>query len=112
MKSGDLQQERELKVTSEKRGEGYYSEIIPENVPCLLLSSFYVGEKKSVFLKFYNPSDFQVYFWSEYFLHGDAKNKHQPYCYVKKEFESEARQVVNEDKARYAIQKVKRLVDI
>lgn len=86
--------------------------MIPENVPCLLLSSFYVGEKKSVFLKFYNPSDSQVYFWSEYFLQGNANNKHQPYCYVKKEFASEANRIVDDEKTRYSIQEVKKLDDI
>ena len=112
LKSGEVQQESLSKMTSGKRGEEYYSKIIPENVPCLLLSSFYVGEKKSVFLKFYNPADFQIYFWSEYFLQGNANNKHQPYCYVKKEFASEANQVVDEDKTRYSILKVKRMDDI
>ena len=99
-------------LTSAKRGEEYYLKKIPENIPCLLLSSFYVGEKKSVFLKFYNPSDFQIYFWSEYFSQGNPNNKHQPYCYVKKEFASEANRVVEEDKARYAIQEVKKRDDI
>ncbi|VFJ12328.1 DNA polymerase [Candidatus Nitrosocosmicus franklandus] len=86
--------------------------MIPENMPCLLLSSFYVGEKKSVFLKFYNPSDSQVYFWSEYFLQGNANNKHQPYCYVKKEFASEVNRIVDDEKTRYSIQEVKKLDDI
>lgn len=112
LKSGEVQQERLSTLTSRKRGEEYYLKKIPEHVPCLLLSSFYVGEKKSVFLKFYNPSDFQVYFWSEYFLQGDTNNKHQPYCYVKKEFASEATRVVDDDKSRYTIQAVKKLDDI
>src|SRR5690606_33744734 len=64
------------------------------------------------FLKFYNPSDSQVYFWSEYFFNNDSIQKHQPYCYVKKEFASEANKVVDEDKSRYSIQEVKKLDDI
>ncbi len=99
-------------LSSGKIGNEYYSKKIPENTPCLLLSSFYIGEKKSVFLKFYNPSDSQVYFWSEYFFNNDSIQKHQPYCYVKKEFASEANKVVDEDKSRYSIQEVKKLDDI
>ena len=99
-------------LSSGKIGNEYYSKKIPENTPCLLLSSFYIGEKKSVFLKFYNPSDSQVYFWSEYFFNNDSIQKHQPYCYVKKEFASEANRVVDEDKSRYSIQEVKKLDDI
>ena len=81
-----------VNLTSEKKDE-YYSKKLPEDIPSLLLSSFYVGEKRSVFLKFYNPSDSQVYFWSESFVHSTNSKKHQPYCFVKKKFEVEARRV-------------------
>jgi DNA polymerase, archaea type len=48
--------------------QNYYLKKLPENIPSLLLSAVYIGEKKSVFLKFYNPEDSQIYFWSEYFI--------------------------------------------
>ncbi len=107
-----MQQEKLSTLSKEKREEEYYLKKIPENAPCLLLSSFYIGEKKSVFLKFYNPSDFQVYFWSEYFLSNNNTKRHQPYCFVKKEFAPEAKRVVDEDSTRYSIKEVKKLDDI
>ena len=53
--------------------QNYYLKKLPENIPSLLLSSIYIGEKKSVFLKFYNPEDSQIYFWSEYFIENNSK---------------------------------------
>ena len=99
-------------LVAQKKDE-YYLKKIPENVPVLLLSSFYVGEKKSVFLKFYNPSDSQVYFWSEYFFDSRvSKTKHQPYCFVKKEFELDAKRVSDDDPGKFKTEIVKKLDDI
>jgi DNA polymerase I len=90
----------------------YYLRKVPENVPVLLLSSFYVGEKKSVFLKFYNPDDSQVYYWSEYFYGSNNSERHQPYCYVKKEFELEAMDAAHSDTGKFKINHVKKFDDI
>ena len=91
---------QQVNLTSEKKDE-YYLKKLPEDIPSLLLSSFYVGEKKSVFLKFYNPSDSQIYFWSEYFIGNSTSKKHQPYCFVKKKFEGEAKSAVEQDPTKF-----------
>jgi DNA polymerase, archaea type len=92
--------------------DDYYSKKLPENLPSLLFSSFYVGEKKSVFLKFYNPTNSQIYFWSEYFLEYTNSKKHQPYCFVKKKFKAEAKSVAEQDPTKYQIQEVKKIDSI
>ena len=61
---------QQVNLASDKNDE-YYSKKLPENVPSLLLSSFYVGEKKSVFLKFYDPAESQIYFL-ERVLYGEC----------------------------------------
>lgn len=101
----------QMNLSSDKKNE-YFLKKLPEGVPSLLLSSFYIGDKKSVFLKFYNPEDSQIYFWSEYFFENVNSKKHQPYCFVKEKFASEAKKIVAEDSARLKIQQVKKLDDI
>ena len=91
--------------------QNYYLKKIPENIPSLLISAFYIGEKRSVFLKFYNPDDSQVYFWSEYFINNDGK-KHQPYCFVKEIYATEANAVVEKESNRFKIEKIKKQDDI
>ena len=91
--------------------QNYYLKKIPENIPSLLISAFYIGEKKSVFLKFYNPDDSQVYFWSEYFINNDRK-KHQPYCFVKEIYAAEAKTVVEKESNKFKIEKIKKQDDI
>src|ERR687889_2851464 len=91
--------------------QNYYLKKIPENTPSLLISAFYIGEKRSVFLKFYNPDDTQVYFWSEYFVNSDEK-KHQPYCFVKENYASEAKAVVDKESNKFKIEKIKKQDDI
>lgn len=90
----------------------YYNKILPENKPSLLLSSFYVGEKKSAFLKFYNPDDSKVYFWSEYFILDNNIRKHQPYCLVKTQFYDQAKMVVDQESSRYKLEEVTKHDDI
>ncbi len=102
---------QQVNLASDKKDE-YYSKKLPEDIPSLLLSSFYVGEKKSVFLKFYNPADSQIYFWSEYFIGNTSSKKHQPYCFVKKKFEVEAKSVVDQESTKFQIQEVKKVDDI
>ena len=89
----------------------YYLKKLPENIPSLLLSSFYVGEKRSVFLKFYNPDDSQIYFWSEYFIDNNTK-KHQPYCYVKEIYADQVKLVVDKEPHRFKQEEVKKQDDI
>ena len=89
----------------------YYLKKLPENIPSLLLSSFYVGEKRSVFLKFYNPDDSQIYFWSEYFIDNNTK-KHQPYCYVKEIYADQVKLVVDKEPNRFKQEEVKKQDDI
>ena len=89
----------------------YYLKKLPENIPSLLLSSFYVGEKRSVFLKFYNPDDSQIYFWSEYFIDNNTK-KHQPYCYVKEIYADQVKLVVDKEPHRFKLEEVKKQDDI
>ena len=91
--------------------QNYYLKKLPENTPSLLLSAVYIGEKKSVFLKFYNPEDYQIYFWSEYFI-DNYVNKHQPYCYVKEIYADQAKTVADKDSNRYKIERIKKLDDI
>lgn len=96
-----------------KNKDEYYLNKLPENTPSLLLSSLYIGETKSVFLKFYNPDDSRIYFWSEYFI-DNTQNviKHQPYCYVKEKFRTQAENVVEKEKSRYKIEEIKKIDDI
>jgi DNA polymerase I len=89
----------------------YYLKKLPENIPSLLLSSFYVGEKRSVFLKFYNPDDSQIYFWSEFFIDNNTK-KHQPYCYVKEIYADQVKLVVDKEPHRFKQEEVKKQDDI
>src|SRR4029078_4149065 len=91
--------------------QNYYLKKIPENTPSLLISAFYIGEKRSVFLKFYNPDDSQVYFWSEYFINNDGK-KHQPYCFVKEIYATEVNAVVEKESNRFKIEKIKKQDEI
>src|ERR671920_1495453 len=89
----------------------YYQKKLPENTPSLLLSSFYIGEKKSVFLKFYNPEDSQIYFWSEYFVETHT-NKHQPYCFVKELYADQVKSIVSKESHRFKLEKTKKMDDI
>ena len=89
----------------------YYQKKLPENVPSLLLSSVYIGEKKSVFLKFYNPEDSQIYFWSESFIENHV-NKHQPYCFVKELYADQVRTIVSKESHRFKLEKIKKMDDI
>ena len=89
----------------------YYQKKLPENVPSLLLSSVYIGEKKSVFLKFYNPEDSQIYFWSESFIENHV-NKHQPYCFVKELYADQVRIIVSKESHRFKLEKIKKMDDI
>ncbi len=97
----------------QQQQQNYYLKKLPENIPSLLLSSVYVGEKRSVFLKFYNPEDSQIYFWSEYFIdNGNKINKHQPYCFVKELYADQVKTIVNKESHRFKIEKVKKQDDI
>ena len=90
----------------EKQPE-YYLKKLPENTPSLLISSIYIGEKKAVFLKFYNPDDSQIYFWSEFFITNN-ENKHQPYCFVKEPFFDQAISVAEKEPNRFKIERIKK----
>ncbi len=91
--------------------KNYYMKKLPENTPSLLLSSFYIGEKRAVFLKFYNPEDSEIYFWSEYFIDNQS-NKHQPYCYVKEIYEEQAKLVVSKESNKLKIERLYKQDDI
>lgn len=86
----------------------YYQKKLPENTPSLLLSSVYIGEKKSVFLKFYNPEDSQIYFWSESFIENHI-NKHQPYCFVKELYADQVKSIVSKESHRFKLEKTKKM---
>jgi DNA polymerase I len=90
----------------EKQPE-YYLKKLPENTPSLLISSIYISEKKAVFLKFYNPDDSQIYFWSEFFITSN-ENKHQPYCIVKEPFLEQAISVAEKEPNRFKIERIKK----
>ncbi len=93
----------------QQQQQNYYLKKLPENIPSLLLSSVYIGEKRSVFLKFYNPEDSQIYFWGEYFIENGVKyNKHQPYCFVKEMYADQVKSIVNKESHRFRIEKVKK----
>lgn len=91
----------------EGQQQEYYMKKLPENTPSLLLSSVYIGEKKAVFLKFYNLADSQIYFWSDYFITNN-ENKHQPYCFVKEPFVEQAKAVVDKESNRFKLEKIKK----
>lgn len=91
--------------------QNYYLKKLPENIPSLLLSSIYIGEKKAVFIKFYNPEDSQIYFWSEYFINNNI-NKHQPYCYVKEIYADQIKAVTDRESNRFKVEKVIKRDDI
>src|SRR5919107_3218539 len=96
----------------QKQQQNYYLKKLPENIPSLLLSSVYIGEKRSVFLKFYNPEDSQIYFWSEYFFENSNQNKHQPYCFVKEMYSDQVQSIVSKESHRFKMEKVKKQDDI
>jgi DNA polymerase I len=85
----------------------YYLKKLPENVPSLLISSVYIGERKSVFLKFYNPTNSQIYFWSDFFITNN-ENRHQPYCFVKEPFFEQAESIAEKESNRFKLEKVKK----
>lgn len=102
----------DLSLEEQQKQQNYYLKKLPENIPSLLLSSMYVGEKRSVFLKFYNPEDSQIYFWSEYFIETGNQTKHQPYCFVKEMYADQVKTAVNKESHRFKIQSVKKQDDI
>ncbi len=96
----------------QEKSNEYYLKKLPENIPSLLLSAVYIGEKKSVFLKFYNPEDSQIYFWSEYFIENASIRKHQPYCFVKEKFSEQAKVIVSQEPNRFKLEEIKKLDSI
>src|SRR6185437_3264228 len=85
-----------MQKTEQDGSKSYYMKKLHKNTPSLLLSSFYIGKKRAVFLKFYNPEDSEIYFWSEYFIDNQS-NKHQPYCFVKEDYADQAKLVVSKE---------------
>jgi len=100
-----------MQKTEQDGSKSYYMKKLPENTPSLLLSSFYIGEKRAVFLKFYNPEDSEIYFWSEYFIDNQS-NKHQPYCFVKEDYADQAKLVVSKEPNKLKIEKLEKKDDI
>jgi DNA polymerase I len=79
---------------------------MPEGRNLLLLSALYAGDEASVYLKFYDPSDDQIYFWRD-------RTGHLPYCFTKMEFEQDIKRIIETDmknfqgQSRYGVQRVK-----
>ena len=70
---------------------------LPENTPAMLLTAVYSGEEQKVYLKFYDEGNQSIFYWRD-------RTNHKPYCYIKMDYQDDARKVVQKDR-KYSLEK-------